>query len=227
MELVDSLNSEHINNLIIDLRNNTGGNFILGIQLLYFLTDRNDLKNFREYIYTSDIYKNYYKEEFKKFKRDYFEKFGKPVPDNKLVPADLKGNNLFSKITDKKSVYYIPPNRPVFKGNVFILANYGTGSAAALLTTIAQDNKIATIIGTSVGNNPIGATTWTPLKLPRTKTRVSVALTYIERPDKKLGRIQMPDYWVEYSVDDLFRGKDPFLEKAVELIDSKRKDKEK
>ena len=178
------------------------------------------MKNFKEYIYTSKIYKNYYKKEFRKFEKDYFQKFGKSVPDNKLVQSNFKDKNLFSEISDKKSAYYVSPDRPIFKGKVFILADYNTGSAAALLTTLAQDNKIATIIGTSVGNNPIGATTWTPLKLPRTKTKVSIALEYMERPNKKLGPVQMPDYWVEYSVNDLFKGNDPFLQKAIDLINS-------
>ena len=98
------------------------------------------------------------------------------------------------------------------------MSNYGTGSAAALLTTLFQDNNIGTIIGTSVGNNPTGATTYTPMKLPKTKANISIATTYIERPYKENGEIQYPDYWVEYSINDLILGEDPYLEKIKELI---------
>lgn len=217
-ELIDSLNNNHIDNLVIDLRNNPGGNLTLGIQLLYFLTERIDLKGFKEYIYTSAIYKHYQKKDFEELEKEYIQRFGKPVPDNKLVLTNFENNNLFKDIMKKSSPYYVSPNRPIFKGKVYIMANYKTGSAAAMLTTLAQDNKIAMIIGTSVGNNPIGATTWTPFKLPKTKARVSVATTYIERPDMKAGKIQIPDYWIEYSVYDLLKRKDPFFEKVIDLI---------
>ena len=46
-----------------------------------------------------------------------------------------------------------------------------------------QDNGIATVIGTSVGNNPTGATTYVPYKLPKTKANVSIAITYKEQVD--------------------------------------------
>jgi len=131
------------------------------------------------------------------------------------------GENLFSEITDKNSKYFIQDNRPIFKGNVYILSNYRTGSAAAMLTTLFQDNGIGTVIGTSVGNNPIGPTTYTPMKLPKTKAEISIATTYIERPEKVIGKIQIPDIWVEYTIDDLLNGKDPYLEIVKKQIKEK------
>ena len=212
-ELIDSLNNNDINNLIIDLRNNPGGNLILGVQLIYFLTNRTDLKGFAQFAYTSENYKNFFVEEYDKL----LNIFPEGVPINKIIPT-TKSDSLFSDITNKNSKYYISPNRPVFTGNVYILANYRTGSAAALLTTLFQDNGIATVIGTSVGNNPIGPTTFTPFKLPKTKANGSIATTYMERPNKNAGNVQIPDYWIEYSIDDLFHEKDPFIEKVIELI---------
>jgi len=212
-ELIDNLNKKKIKNLIIDLRNNPGGNLTLGIQLMYFLTNKKELKGFTKYAYTSDIYKNYFPTAYKKLEKQY----PNGVPRNKLVLIE-NNDNLFSEITDNKSKYYIPENRPIFKGRVFIIANYRTGSAAAMLTTLFQDNNIGTIIGTSVGNNPTGATTYTPMKLPNTNAHISIATTYQERPNKEKGKIQTPDYWIEYTVNDLTTGKDPYLEKIKELI---------
>ncbi len=214
-ELVDSLNKSNIQNLVIDLRNNSGGNLNLGIQLLYFLTDKEDLKGFTDFAYTSDIYKEYFSEDYRELQEEYASK----IPDNTLVKRN-KNNNLFSEIKNPKSKYFIPKNRPVFKGKVFVLSNHGTGSAAAMLTTLFQDNDIGTVIGTSVGNNPTGATTYTPMKLPKTKATVSIATTFQERPDKEKGKIQIPDYWVEYNIGDLLSGTDPYLEKAKELINN-------
>ena len=212
-KLVDSLNNNNIQNLIIDLRNNPGGNLTLGIQLLYFLTNQKDLKDFFDFAYTSDIYKSYFPSDYRELEKQY----PNGVPSNKLI-AKKKNDNLFYDITDSNSKYYVPENRPIFKGKVFVISNYRTGSAAAMLTTLFQDNNIGTIIGTSVGNNPTGATTYTPMKLPKTKANISIATTFQERPNKEKGEIQIPDYWIEYSINDLILGKDPYLEKIKELI---------
>ena len=212
-ELIDSLNNNNIKNLVIDLRNNPGGNLTLGIQLMYFLTNKTDLKGFTEYAYTSDIYKSYFPAEYKELEEEY----PNGIPEDKLV-LKKESNNLFDDILNSKSKYYIPKKRPVFKGKVYVISHYRTGSAAAMLTTLFQDNKISTIIGTSVGNNPTGATTYTPMKLPKTKASISIATTYQERPNKEKGKVQIPDYWVEYSINDLITGKDPYFEKIKELM---------
>jgi len=212
-QLIDSLNNNNVENLIIDLRNNRGGNLTLAIQLMYFLSSNTDLKGFTEYAYTSDIYKSYFPDEYEELRENYPD----GIPENELV-LNQDSDNLFNEITDSKSKYYISEDRPVYKGNIYIISNYRTESAAAMLTTLFQDNKIGTIIGTSVGNNPTGATTYTPMKLPKTKASVSIATTYQERPNKLNGIIQIPDYWIEYSINDLISGKDPYLEKIKELI---------
>jgi len=212
-ELIDSLNNNNINNLVIDLRNNPGGNLSLGIQLMYFLTDKKNVKGFTEYIYTSSISKNY----FKSIYEDLGDKYSEDTPNGQLLLTE-DGDDLFNEITDSTSVYYIPQSRPIYKGRVFILSNYRTGSAAAMLTTLCQDNAIGTIIGTSVGNNPTGATIYTPMKLPKTKANISIATYYQERPNKLSGKIQFPDYWVEYSMNDFITDRDPYLEKVKELM---------
>ena len=211
--LMDSLNTNKVENLIIDLRHNPGGNPTLGIQLLYFLTDKENLANFREYAFTSEMYKAYFAKEYKALKKIY----PKGVPSRELVLTN-PNNNLFSDITDPKSVYYIPQNRPIYKGNIYVLANTNTGSAAAMLTTLLQDNEIGTVVGTSVGNNPIGATTYTPMVLPKTKAKISVASTYIVRPKAAKGKFQMPDIWVEYSINDLINGNDVYLDTVQKMI---------
>ena len=215
-ELIDSLNNDNVENLIIDLRNNSGGNTTLGKQLMYFLTDKDTIKGFANYAFTSEVYKKYFRKEYQGLETKYPE----GVPQRDLVPTN-SGENLFFEITNHTSKYFIQRNRPIFKGNIYILANYGTGSAAAMLTTLIQDNEIGTVIGTSVGNNPIGATTYTPMKLPKTKAEISIASSYIVRPEKEKGKIQIPDIWIEYTINDFINGKDPYLENAIKLIKEK------
>lgn len=216
-ELIDSLNNANISNLIIDVRNNPGGNSILCKQLLFFLTNKTEIKGFTEYAYISDMYKSYFTDTYKKL-----EKENSGVLENgKLVPVS-RDKNAFSEILDSTSQFYIGMNRPVFNGNVYFLSNYNTGSAAALLITLAQDNGIGTIIGTSVGNNPTGASSWAQFVLPETKTKAVMATSYNIRPDTSKGKEQIPDYWIEYSIQDYLTGGDPYLKKAMELINKNK-----
>lgn len=219
-EMVDSLNANGVEDLVIDLRGNPGGNLILGKQLLYFLTDREGLEGFKEYAFTSGIFKQYFTKEYEALEKAH----GGRVPQGQLVRMD-RDAGLFAEVTDPASLYHVPPDRPVFKGRVYLLANYRTGSAAAMLTTLFQDNGFGKVIGTSVGNNPTGATIWTPMELPRTKARISIATAYLVRPQVDRGKEQVPDIWVEYSVDDLVRGVDPYLEAAMEEIRAARQDR--
>jgi hypothetical protein len=218
-ELVDSLNYHNIDNLIIDLRYSGGGNLMLGLQLMYFLTEQTDLKGFSDYAYTSDIYKKYFPSEYK----ELMDNYGNNLRDNALV-LTTENTDLFNDIKDSTSVYHVTSNRPVYKGDVYVLANQNTASASALLTTLLQDNNMAIIIGTSVGNNPIGATSYAPMKLPKTKANISIAPNYMIRPTPSKGKYLVPDYLVEYQIDDLLNGKDPYLEKVFELIKAKSKE---
>ncbi|HRG53574.1 MAG TPA: S41 family peptidase, partial [Bacteroidia bacterium] len=216
-EFFTKIKEQNIDTLVIDLRNNSGGDFNLCLQLMYYITDKTNLKDFTEYIYTSEVYKSYSRKEYKEFATSYQQKYNIQPPQNQLI---LKGNrngkiSLFDEITNPKSIYYVKPSRPVFNGVVFVLANTNTGSSAALLTTLIQDNGLATVIGTSVGNNPTGATVYSPFILPKTKANVSISSSYLERPDKFKGKIQIPDIWIERTMTDWIKGKDPLFENAI------------
>ena len=218
--MFDSLKRQGIDNLIIDLRNNGGGSSLLCNQLLYYLTDKEDLKDFSKMYYLSDFNNQMDKKEYNNFIKTYIRKNNAQPEKDKLYPDGFYNcdSSLFEKIESPQSPYYIPKNRKVFKGNVIVLANYRTGSAAALLTTLIQDNNIGIVIGTSVGNNPIGATEYHPYKLPNSKATGSVASDYLVRPKPNKGKILIPDYWIENSVGDMINGKDKYLGKAIELI---------
>jgi len=222
--MFDSIQASELEYLIIDLRHNAGGSSLLCLQLLYHLTGSTDLVDFSQYYYTSQYNSQLKKAEHKQFVADYESTHGKPPVSNTLYPNGfLYGDStIFSHIENPKSPYHIPKSRTVFNGQVIVLANQGTGSAAALFTTLLQDNGIATIIGTSVGNNPIGATNFSPFTLAETKMSGSVATGYLVRPKKEAGYIQVPDFWVENGVAEMAQGKDLLFDKAMGLINKKR-----
>lgn len=189
---IQEVNRKGVSNLIIDLRNNNGGENALPRQLIYHLTRREDLINFKYFSYNSSS--------------------KQLLP----IPSDKKG--FFSSITDPKSPFYVAPNRPVFSGKVIVLADHNTRSAAAILTTLLQDNRLAVVVGTTTGNNSTGPTEMTLFQLPRTKLRVSLPMIYYERPLPAKGDIFKPDYWVENTAEDLLTSRDTAFEKALELV---------
>jgi hypothetical protein len=221
--MFDSLQKQGITNLIIDLRNNGGGSFDLCSQLVYYLTSKEDCNGFTSSYYLSEFNKQKDRKKYDKFISEFTSKNHSSPELGKLYPYGIFNCDslFFEKIKDNKSSFYIQKNRAVFKGKVIVLANANTGSAAAILTTILQDNNIATVIGTTIGNNPIGATVYNRYRLPHSKETGSVASEYIVRPNPSKGKLFVPDYWIENSVDDLIHGKDKSLEKALELIKNK------
>lgn len=217
MSEMDSLKVDH---LVIDLRNNPGGNLMLCKQLLYFLSEKPELNDFNKHIYTSEISRFFQPQQYRQFKNRYTALNHRPLPTKQLFPlqANAADIDFFERIRDPKSPYYIAPNRPVFNGPIYVLADWSSRSAAALLTTLLQDNGLGTVIGTSVGNNPTGPTAYTPFVLPHTKAKGSIASTFFSRPDSSKQEIFQPDYWVEPGVEDFLLGRDPAWEKALDLI---------
>jgi hypothetical protein len=219
-QMVKASNDKGISKLILDLRNNNGGSELICLQLLYHLTSQEDLADFDLWIHNGNFYQHYFKKDFQEHVDAYYKKHNKyPTTDTlfNVGPANGK-ENLFEKIINPTSPYYIPKDRPVFKGKVVVIADFSTHSAGALFTTLLQDNKIAKVIGTALSNNPTGPTTWTPFKLPNSKIEVSISSQYLVRPDKTKPDNFTPDVYAEKSLQDIMNGRDPLFEKALEIL---------
>jgi hypothetical protein len=215
---IGEINRQGITNLIIDVRRNGGGESTLVNQLAYHLTRRDDLRGAREFKYNPRLYAYYDPVGYKEYRSWYVKEFGRePAPKQLLSAREVP---FFSSVTDAKSPYYVPPDRPVFSGRIIVLANHNTGSAAADFTQLIQDNRLGVIVGTTPRSNPTGPTVMTPLKFPRSGIMISLPTEYRERAVSANGEILRPDYWVENSVADVQTGRDAAFEKALELFHS-------
>ena len=219
-KMIEESNNAGISKLIIDLRNNNGGSEMICLQLLYHLTENENLKDFSVYIQNSNFYKHYFEKDFSEAIDFYRKKNGREPAKDSLFFAGFANSNqfLFDKLSDPESPYFIPKDRPVFKGKIAIIADYTTHSAGALFTALLQDNNIGSVIGTTVSNNPTWPTTWTPFKLPNSKFEASISSQYLVRPNASKPTLFQPDIVVEKSVEDLIHGKDPLFEKALDII---------
>lgn len=219
-QMVKESNDKGISKLILDLRNNNGGSELICLQLLYHLTNRDDLADFDLFIHNGDFFKHYFKNDFEEYAENYFKNHSRyPKKDTLFYAGHANSKEtLFDKIRDQKSPYYIPKDRPVFNGKIVVIADFSTHSAGALFATLLQDNKVAQVIGTELSNNPTGPTTWTPFKLPNSKIEVSISSQYLIRPDKTKTDKFIPDVYIEKSLQDIMSGRDPLFEKALELL---------
>jgi hypothetical protein len=213
---IRDINRQGITNLIIDLRHNAGGERELGKQLIYHLTQRQDLRDWREFVYNPKVAAYYDPKRSREIRAWYVKKFGAEPSSKQLLPTPDRP--FFARITDPGSPYYVAPDRPVFSGRIIVLADQNTRSAASLLTALIQDNGLAVIVGTPTANNPTGPSTMAPFKLPRSGIQVSLPVEYFERAMPSKGEILQPDYWTTDSLADNQAGRDTAFEQAFELL---------
>lgn len=205
---------ENIENLIIDLSYNTGGDERTGKQLIWYLTENNP-KGFTEYINNSEYFKIQIKEDYKKYNELYKSKFQTELPKGEInITEKLFNEPYFKDITKEKSPFLLDKTIPKFKGKIYVIISPQTFSAGQVLATTISDNQLATIIGQSTGNKPTGQTGASMFKLPNTKKIIAISYTYMERPDKTKNNEKAlhPDIEIHKTFKDFLNGDDPIIE---------------
>lgn len=192
--------------LIIDLRNNGGGEDELGKLLLSYLVDK-------PFKYYDDLIVNAMNFSFWK----YTGIKEQPPADRFKLGADGK----YHAVTHPNWGIN-QPNKPTFTGKVFVLMNGGSFSTTSEFISQAHFNKRAVFIGEeSAGGYYGNSSGFMPLvTLPNTKLGVRVPLmTYYMAVSgyKAASRGLAPDYPVEYSIEDLLAGNDKEMALALGL----------
>ena len=187
--------------LIVDLRGNTGGG-IGGLRLMSYLTPGK-----KEVGYSLTRAR---KE--KGYAREKLPRFGR-IPSHK---ATLFWLALRYGFIDK-SILVVTEGLGAqpFHGRVVILVNEHTASAGEMLAAFAEENGLATIVGTRTAGRLLSGSTFRAgsgyiLGLP-----VAAYLTWQGRIIE--GKGVTPSVPVELPADRLMAGEDPQMEKALEL----------
>jgi carboxyl-terminal processing protease len=190
------------NRLIVDLRGNTGGG-IGGLRLMSYLTpDKRPVG----YSLTK-------KRAAKGYRREDLTRFGR-IPSRKIA---LLGLILRYGLIDKSVLVVTEGLGPQpFQGRVVILVNQHSASAAEMLAGFAQENHLATVVGTKTPGRLLSGGAFKVghgfvLGLP-TAGYFTWQGTLLE------GKGVQPDYLVELSYDALREGRDTQMEKAIEVV---------
>ena len=190
--------------LIIDLRGNTGGG-IGGMRMMSYLTpDKLPIG----YSLTRRRAEN-------GFKREELTRFGK-IPRHKIALIWLLVRYA-SAIADQ-SICLVTEGlgQQKFHGRVVILVNEHSASAAEMLAAFAQENKLATIVGTKTAGRLLSGRAFNVgegymLGLP-------VAAYYTWDGALLEGTGVLPDVEIDLSCDDLAAGVDSQLHEAIKVV---------
>jgi hypothetical protein len=192
--------------LILDLRDNPGGEDDLGKRLFSHLVDK-------PFSYYDDLVLNRTSFTFAKYAEGLA-----PFPES-AVKARPDGR--FS-LLDHPNVGLQEPSQPIFQGRVLILINGGCFSTTSEFLTAAHDHGRATFIGEESGGGYYGNTSGAQavLTLPHTKVRLIVPLMtyYLSAKDAHAAaRGVLPDHPVHPTIDEQLAGKDSAWELALAL----------
>ena len=220
--LFEQIHQKEIDNLIIDLRHNNGGDERLGKQLIWYLTEEVDINGFTDYIHISDFFKKTAKVDYETYNNLYQTKYNKSIPKGEInLTEEFFYQAYFDDITKTDSPYLLDETIPKFDGNVFVIIGPNTFSAGQVLATTIADNKLGKIVGTPLGNKPSTQTGASVLKLPNTKTILSLSYFYFERPDKSKNHENslFPDIEIYQTYEDLMDG----VDSTIDLILTNKK----
>lgn len=200
------INQRKIENLVIDLRDNGGGQINDGLNFLSYIIDKTVFLSFDR------------KPNLMMFNPKYKMPIGTritPLIFSTMLPQWIKQGRLRH--------YFIEfPKKNAFKGQVFVLVNGKSFSMSGVASTYLKYKANATVIGEETGGNNVGsnAVIGGNLVLPNSKIRVFIPMYHIYHDIHEVnsGHGLMPDYPTYYTKESFFKGKDLDLQKVLELV---------
>ncbi|WES98458.1 S41 family peptidase [Chryseobacterium arthrosphaerae] len=220
-QMMDTLEKEKIQNLIVDLRGNTGGTGALYEKVFSYLTQR----PFRDSHYA-------------------YTKFNEVPMEEKLVitplflsngVTDKNGLNAYLKSLYPKAVqekYYwaddknpsVLPHEKTFKGQLYLLVDHRVASAASHLASLIKSYTNVVVIGKETVGGYYEHNGHLPLvyELPNTGIQTGFSIVHVIQdaqnlPDQKKGQGIIPHIEVHQTGQEFLDQTDVYLKKALEL----------
>ena len=215
------LKENEIENLIIDVRENKGGNGNLVSTLLNYLTDKTYISSGGSQVKTSEATKHCYTthpvlvnaiEQARKAEGDQPEFL-------KLVDCFLN-ENAGTLTTFPLETITPGENQNRFNGQLYVLTSKDTYSAGTLFSAQIKDNNLGIIVGEETSDNPTMYACIMLFELPNTKINIQNSAQYSLRPggfDDQRG--VLPDFKVEPTYYDYINNFDRVMNYTYWLID--------
>ena len=198
-----------IKNLVIDLRENSGGNVMSSTRLTQYLAEKPFIiADTVAAISRSFKHKKYIKPWFVYWLSMHFT--GRRKSDNRIHFRYFERHQ------------FNPKNNHHFDGQVYVVAGGYTFSAATLVTGALKGQKNVTVVGEETGGGSYGnsAMHLPVVTLPASKVRIVLPLyrLVINKNNPKTGRGIFPDVEVPPSSLSIKKGVDVKIERVREMI---------
>jgi hypothetical protein len=207
------MRERNIKNLVIDLRQNSGGDILASTKLCQYLVDKPFNVADTVAAYTRSFpYKKHIRPWFVYWLSMHFT--GRRYDDGRIH---------FKYFEQHK---FRPKKNDHFDGNIYLVTGGYTFSAAALVTNTLKGQQNVTVVGEETGGGAYGNTAMhlPTIILPNTGIRVTLPLYRLVLSGSRIknGRGIFPDVEVKPSSYYIRKGIDGKLEKVRELIINKK-----
>ena len=196
------INKKNLPNLIIDLRNNLGGDDFFSDYLVSYIADKPFRWNSEFTLKTSSILKAHVQKNY-----DTSNPYWKSVmihEDGSIYPYEFEA-------------YKPQPKDKRYSGDVYVLVNRQSHSQSAVTAAQIQDYRFATIVGEETGDFPSLLASQYGYTLPHTGIEVKIAKGYIVRVNgSKKAEGVIPDLYIK---DHLLDENDEILDGLLKQIE--------
>lgn len=217
---------KNVKNLIIDVRNNGGGDDPNDLLTYSYLTKRNFQENKQAWINFKKIplIKNY-NIGIPKFVRPLVVgKYNKQFQED--FPLEKDGKFYQDEKSSDHKIWH--PNQNAFNGDIYLLTSPAIASAGSLFAAMLSGNENTITIGEETMGGYYGHNGHTPLeyKLPKSKVIIKFSVVNLEqdvpkKESQKYDRGIIPDYNVTQTFNDFLNNTDTQMNFTLELIKKK------
>lgn len=217
-DALKKIESKKCTNLIIDVRSNSGGWDIQGVELFTFLMKQDTAVRYYQKMHAitdSSEFLNY---------------SDLSADDRKNLKQELKKEEDGTFTLRKEVTAELQPQLPKanrFKGNIYILQNERSFSSAAEFLAACKTYQVGTLVGMECGGAYEGGNgaSFIHVELPHSKIQIGSPLVYYSnatRGEFQIGRGTIPDHIVSVEPLDLVNNYDRQLEYVKKLIGKKQ-----
>jgi hypothetical protein len=208
--LINELNEKKVQNLIIDLRCNNGGEDRMTGRMASYIAS----KPFR-------IYENIYTSKCRR--PTYIGMMNNKFYLKHRHLKSLAHDSLRKVVRFDKSLALIQPNKNRFKGHVYVLTGSISLSASTMFCKYIQDEPNVSFVGTETSGaiNYLWAGEFCSLHLPNLKTDYLFGIELLELKKNSISELPtglVPSAHIEYSITDLLAKTDKEMEWIISDI---------